>query len=167
MRQYTQDALDALIACRKAVVDPPRKEMKSERGCRRNDMTLRSEDGQHDFTVFMRVNEDFPENFSIGLDYVPREEPGSLSLVRCNGPHGQTVDEFDASRPHFSPHIHKALEANISRGIRPEKGAVMTREYASFEQALPYFLRLINVAGASEILPQHQQMDLFSKEGGL
>jgi hypothetical protein len=37
--------------------------MKLERGSWRNDMRLKSVGGGHDFRVFMRKSEDFPENF--------------------------------------------------------------------------------------------------------
>ena len=88
MKQYTQNELDDLISCEKEIYDPPKQDMREERGSRRNNMGLRSLDGSREFSVFMRINEDFPENFSIGLEYHPQEERGSICLLRCNGPHG-------------------------------------------------------------------------------
>ncbi len=69
MTTYSQQDIERLISCAKVISDPPRKEMRVERGSRRNDMRLRSQEGELEFSVFMRVNDDFPENFSIGLEY--------------------------------------------------------------------------------------------------
>ena len=68
MKTYTQTEIDELIHCPKVIMDPPRKEMRLDRGSRRNDMGLASENGKRRFSVFMRVNEAFRENFSIGLE---------------------------------------------------------------------------------------------------
>ena len=65
MRVYTQAELDDLIAAPKIITEAPKKAMRLERGSRRNDMRLRSEDESMDFTAFMRINDTFPENFSI------------------------------------------------------------------------------------------------------
>jgi len=88
MRTFTDEELKSLIACPKQVIAPPRREMRLDGKMKRNDMTLKSADGKHEFRVFMRQNDEFPENFSIGLMYLPNEEPGSFQLLRCNGQHG-------------------------------------------------------------------------------
>lgn len=92
VKKYSQGDLDELIACPKRIIEPPRKEMKSERGSLRNDMQLESLDGKFGFAVFMRINERFPENFSVGLNVVPKNEPGSFCVLRYNGPHGEHVN---------------------------------------------------------------------------
>jgi hypothetical protein len=76
-RHYSQEEIDELIACPKAVSDPPRKEMQQDRGHFRNDMRLKSTDGKFEFRAFMRRSEDFPENFSIGLAFFHRMERAS------------------------------------------------------------------------------------------
>jgi len=95
--------IDELIACAKRIVEPPKKEMQLASGHWRNDMKLQSDDGKYDFSVFMRKDEDFEENFSIGLIYKPRDIRGEIHLLRCNGPHGPHV-MFDH---HNRFHIHK------------------------------------------------------------
>lgn len=89
MKTWTQEELDALIACGKRTLDPPRKSMREESGSLRNEAMLESVDGLYTFRVFIRQNVKFPENFSVGLDFVPRDEPGSVCLLRCNGPMGR------------------------------------------------------------------------------
>ena len=85
MPTYTQREIDELIACPKRVSDAPRREMKSVGSHRRNDMKLVSSDSaERQFSVFMRQNEDFPENFSIGLKYLSAEDRGEITLLRCN-----------------------------------------------------------------------------------
>ena len=110
-------------------------------------MTLLSEDGSRNFSAFMRKNEDLPENFSIGLNYYPNDLRGEITLLRCNGPHGLYNENFafDPAHPHWDYHIHKASEQAMDAGFRADKYAVKTGAYASYEEALPYFLKRINV----------------------
>ena len=73
MDQFTKQEIEDLIHCQKKIIDPPKKEMSLADGHWRNGMNLQSEDGEHDFIVFMRKNEDFEENFAIGLIYLPKD----------------------------------------------------------------------------------------------
>lgn len=158
MKTYTQQELEALIACPKLITEPPRKEMKSDRGSLRNDMYLESVDGKMGFSVFIRINERFNENFSIGLDAHPKDEPGSFCLLRCNGPHGEHVDN---PHPHFRFHIHKAKQENIEAGLLPERFAEPTKNYGSYEEALLHFVKLTNIENAEQYLDVKRQLPLF------
>ena len=150
--------------------------MRAERGHQRKDMTLRSLDGEWRFSVFMRVNERFPENFSVGLIYDPRDEAGDLTLLRCNGPHGEhdplaTTGDYRNSpmedpQPHFGYHIHRARADVINAGLAPLKFAELTEAYASFPEALHHFLRLINIVAAEAYFPPGNQLLLFPPEEG-
>ena len=167
MKTWTQAELDELISCSKKVEDPPRKEMRSERGHQRNDMTLSSLDGKWRFSVFMRVNEEFPENFSVGLIHDPRDEPGELTLLRCNGPHGEHDNSpIEDPQPHFGYHIHRARADVINAGLSPDKLASLTDAYASFNEALHHFLRLAHIVGAEAYFPPGNQLPLFRPEEG-
>ena len=147
-RRYTQDEIDSLIGCAKTITEPPKREMKLDRGHFRNDMRLRSGDGALEFRVFMRRSEDLPENFSIGLAFLPRDGTGEILLLRCNGPHGGFNDTFDPDDPHWDFHVHRATAEMIEAGQRPEKSAVVNRDFASYEEALQYFLRTVNITDA-------------------
>jgi len=164
-RRYTQEEIDELIACPKAVSDPPRKEMKQDRGHFRNDMRLKSTDEKFEFRAFMRRSEDFPENFSIGLAFLPKDGTGELILLRCNGPHGDFNDAFDPAHPHFDFHVHRASAAMIEAGLRAEKSATVTRDFASYEEALQYFVRVANITDASSWFKDTRQRELpFAEE---
>jgi hypothetical protein len=119
-RRYTQQEIDDLIACPKLVSEPPKREMKLDRGHFRNDMRLKSTDDKLEFRVFMRRNEDLPENFSIGLVFLAKDGSGEVVLLRCNGPHGGYNDSFDPGHPHWDYHVHRAsaemIEAGKGRG---------------------------------------------------
>ncbi len=141
---YSQEELDRLISCPKKVKLSPKNKMSLERGSYRNDMSLMSSDGELEFRVFMRKNADFHENFSLGIDFKPRDGT-SLCLLRCNGPHGSFEGEPRNEKWHFFYHIHRAKIKNIEAGVRAEQGGEPTREYASFEDALPFFLKIINL----------------------
>jgi hypothetical protein len=143
---FSQDELDGLIACPKEITEPPKREMKLDGAQFRNSAKLvASNEIKGEFTIFMRQNEDFPENFSIGLKYSPQDGRETITLIRCNGKHGDFNASFDREHPHSDFHIHQASESAIEAGYAPEKVADRTSEYASFEEALQYFVKVINL----------------------
>lgn len=158
MKSYSEEEIGELISCPKVITDPPKREMRLERGSRRNNMRLRSQSDDREFSVFLRINEAFQENFSIGLEYSPRDERGSFCLLRCNGPHGEFVGSTTTS--HFRYHIHRAKAENIEGGLRAERSAEATDAYASYTHALLYFLKVINVLNAEEYFQGLSQMSL-------
>jgi hypothetical protein len=170
VKTYSQEEIDSLIACPKVITEPPKREMRTERGSRRNNMTLRSKDGDLEFSVFMRINEDFHENFSIGLNYSPRDERGTLCLLRCNGPHGDFLGYSPSPGSHFLYHVHRAKAENIEAGLRAEYGAEPAEGYASYREALVFFLKEVNVVNSGEYFPELSQpmlpLNLPEKEPG-
>jgi hypothetical protein len=142
---YTQTEIDDLIACAKSISDPPRREMKLDGAHYRNGAKLLADNTRGEFEVFMRRSEDFPENFSIGLVYHPLDQRGDITLLRCNGRHGEYNGHFDESHPHFDFHIHRASETALIDGFRAEKFAAKTSDYASYEEALRFFVKAINI----------------------
>lgn len=122
--------------------------MKLDRGHFRDDMRLKSADGTLEFRVFMRRSEDLPENFSVGLAFLPKDGTGEVPLPRCNGPHGGYNDSFDPDHPHWDSHVHRATAGMLEAGFRPEKAATVNKDFASYEEALEYFLRTTNIIDA-------------------
>ena len=61
------------------------------------------------FAIFIRRHNRFIENFSIGLRYRTSDRTlGSITLVRYNGPHGETSRDPDG---HYDkPHVHINVE---------------------------------------------------------
>ena len=165
MRTWTQAELDELISCPKQVKDAPRKDMLLDGAHQRNDMTLTSVDGEHRFLVFMRVNDRFQENFSVGLDYDPRDEPGNIPLLRCNGPHGEhDASPIDDPHPHCGNHIHRARADLLNAGSVDLKSAELTGAYASFPEALRHFLELVNLLDRETYFPAAVQLPLLPPE---
>lgn len=164
MRTYTQSELDELLRCPKVVSEPPRKDMKLEGGHKRNDMGVRSKDGKLKFSVFMRVNEALPENFSIGLEYHPADDVTSVCLLRCNGKHGPHRNQTGDGRTFNDFHVHRATEEAITAELSPEQYAEVTKEYAAYPQALAHFLKLANIRDAEKYFPEIAQADLFSTD---
>ena len=157
--QLSNQEIEELIQCPKRITEPPKKDMQLVNGHWRNDMKLQSISEMHEFSVFMRKNEDFEENFSIGLVYHPMEVRGDIHLLRCNGPHGPHV-LFDH---HDRFHIHKADSKNLDSGMRAERNAYITKEYASFQDALGYFLKKCNIMNWEQHFRDVLQRELFSK----
>jgi hypothetical protein len=164
MKEYTQAELDELITCPKEITEPPRRELRLEGSQRRNDMRLRSQGGDREYRVFMRMHDDFTENFSIGLVYLPKDGNGELVLLRCNGPHGEYNANFDPQHPHAEFHVHRASEDAIRAGFRPEKRADRTEHYASYSEALSYFLQEVNIVNAGPYFPDDRQTSLAFEE---
>jgi hypothetical protein len=160
VRVYTQGELDALIRCPKIITEAPRREMRLDGAHWRNDMIVREQSGEHEFSVFMRMHSEFSENFSIGLKYLPKDGSGEVTLLRCNGPHGEHSAQFDSSHPHAEYHVHRASEEAMSAGLRPEKIAAHTSEFASYQEALAYFLAETSVMNADEHFPNLRQFGL-------
>ncbi|MHB1462558.1 MAG: hypothetical protein ACYC1M_14820 [Armatimonadota bacterium] len=143
MPNYTNDDIVRMIGCPKRIIQQPKREMRAERGTIRNDMMLESEDGTNRFSVFMRRNEQFPENFTIGLRYLSREGQ-SFNLYRCNGPHGNHA-ELGFGHPHFYYHSHHMMADDLNSVILAERHATIESGYASYEDAIFYFLNYVNV----------------------
>jgi len=160
--KLTEEEIDQLIHCHKEITVSPKKEMFLGNGHWRNDMKVQSLDGEHDFLVFIRKNEDFEENFSIGLAYYPRDIRGEIHLLRCNGPHGP----HESFEHHDRFHIHRANPDNLASGAKAERTAYITKEYASFQDALGYFLKKCNIGDAEKYFPDALQRELFPHEGG-
>lgn len=141
---YTDADLSQLITCPKRITKPPRKDMRTEGQMLRDEMEFESLDSQHVFRAFIRQNRQFPENFSVGLDYLPKDVPGSFCLLRCNGMHGS-----NKAHPHHSNcHIHLSKADDVNAGVRVGRHIELAREYAAFRDALRYFLRTVNVQAA-------------------
>ena len=115
------------------------------------------------FSMFMRRNDDLPENFSIGLTYHANDGRPEITLLRCNGKHGIFTGSGDVTHPHWDFHIHKATELAQSAGFTAEKYGSKTAAFASYEQALQYFVKVVelSVADALKYFPDNTQGNLF------
>lgn len=157
MQTFSEQDIADLIACPKDVVDPPRREMKLEGRMKRNEMTLRSADKKYEFRVFLRQAEEFQENFSIGLIYLPHEDPGEFVLIRYNGQHGGT-----RMYPHHAIyHVHSMRSEDLNAGVKEPRIIEQTGEYGSFAEALRVFCHRINLAEADQYFPGLVQRRLF------
>lgn len=166
MSIYTNQEIDQLIACPKRMLNPPRKELKPEGAHLRQDFHLEALDETiGEFHVFLRKHAEYQENFTIGLTYRPRDGRPEVTLLRCNGAHGPYNGTIgDPGHPHWGYHIHKASEESIANSRRAESHAEPTAAYASFEQALTYFLSAVqlNREDRQTYFPGIDQLGLFS-----
>jgi len=155
---YTDEHLQSLIACRKRVVTRALKTMRMEGKQRRNDMTVESLDGLQRFHIFIRQSDEFEENFTIGLRYHAQDEARSFTLIRCNGKHGG-----QRLHPHHATfHVHRVTADDLNNGIDSERHIEETNEYASLQEALSYFFRLIELDDAESYFPGLHNQWLFT-----
>ena len=142
---YSDTEISTLIECPKVISEAPKKDFKSNGAHLQKDMRLISEGVNGDFSVFFRQSTEFPENFSIGLMYHPNDGRESITLLRCNGPHGEYNGKLDPNHPHWDFHVHKATEQAQDAGMKAERNADKVTDYAFFEEAIQYFVKLVNV----------------------
>jgi hypothetical protein len=123
---------------------------------------MTSDDGRNNFNGFILCNKFFQENFSIGLSHNPKEEKGTIVLLRINGLHGGTK-----VHPHHSYyHIHLATAERINNGLKSEGKIIETTDYSSFETAIQYFIRYIGLDITDRqkyFPPPSSQIDLNTK----
>lgn len=153
------ELINKLITEEKVITVPPKRDFKEENQHLRNDFQLTSSDGTRRYSVFMRKHKDFMENFSIGLIYHSTE--GSINLFRCNGNHGEVVVDILNPVPHFGYHTHKITAELLEKDINEPKNSALTKEYASYEQALAYFCRYVNIVDANNYFPGISQLNIF------
>ena len=110
---YTDEDLTNLIGCAKRISQAPRKKMRTEGQMLRDEMEFESLDGKHTFGVFLRQSRQFTENFSVGINYLPKDEQGSFCLLRCNGMHGG----HKVHPHHLSCHIHRSKAEDVNDGF--------------------------------------------------
>lgn len=138
---------------------------KEENNQRRCDLELEATaDGGVRLSVFIRQNTKFIENFSIGLCYHTNlKSPGTVTLVRYNGAHGESSRNPDG---HYAQsHIHRITEQEIASGSSQpqERHREITGRYDTFEQALRVFFDDFHVANYGEYFPELLQLGLFNE----
>jgi len=118
--------------------------------------------GQNEFIIFIRQNQVFIENFSIGLRCQIPSLNSSVTLVRYNGPHGQI--KRNKSDHHPEPHIHYITQEEIKSGaFNPkEKNIKITNKYTTFEEGLRAFLTDMEIVNWTEYFPELEQRRLFN-----
>ncbi len=157
----TDQAIQDLIRSPKEIKRKvPNTGYKDENNHKRCALTLQNQEGES-FWVFIRQNNNFIENYSIGLRYqTNNSELGSITLVRYNGPHGETSRSQNG---HYDkPHIHRMTATEMDSGsTQPqEKYREITNGYNTFEQALEVFFGDIGVINYLEYFPESRQMSL-------
>lgn len=163
---YTDNLILELIGCPKKVINGP-KDSGIGRGSSKIKFTLESLDGNASFGAFISRNMTFQENYSIGLFYQPRDEKGTIVLIRVNGPHGP-----NENIPHHDgPHVHLATADRINAGLKPEGKIETDVPYVTIEDAIQYFIKRINVIASDRqkhFSPPNNQIDInFEAHGNI
>ena len=136
----------------------PKKGYKVEYNHRRcNLFLIGSENNKIKFEVFIRQNQIFIENFSIGLHYQMPSLKNSVTLIRYNGPHGPI--EMNKKDHHPKPHIHYITQEEIETGaFNPRaKKIKITNKYNTFEEGLSVFFKDVEINNWQEYFPELEQ----------
>lgn len=152
--------IEYLIRCEKKVIEPPHKNFHIVGANKRNDFKVSADNDDKLFSVFLRQNIEFQENFSIGLLY--HFEGKKVLLFRVNGNHGEVVTNPLKPSPHFGYHVHKLTENEFDLGnYYDPKLHTETEAYASFDQAIVFFIRHVNIIDGLSHFPNLNQLPLF------
>ena len=110
----TDNEIQTLINTSKQIYKKePRNRYKEESNYKRCNLTLRGRENDGiNFDVFIRQNQTFIENFSIGLICKFSELSSPVQLIRYNGSH----DSRDNIIHHLKPHIHCVTQEEIQSG---------------------------------------------------
>ena len=164
----SDDEIQGLLDRSKEIVrKTPRSGYRIEAGHRRADLDVEAANGNGTalFSVFIRQNERFIENFSVGLRYRSNMAGlGDVTLVRYNGPHGDMSIHPDG---HYAkPHIHRITSVELASGSREprERDRAITDRYATLDNALRTFFDDLNVTGAQQFFPELSQGRLFDEQ---
>lgn len=133
-----------LVACPKAIWSKePSRDYRYEPSQRRCNLELTATaDSRMRFSIFVRQNLKYIENFSVGLNYHSNDRKlGLITLVRYNGPHGESSRQPDGHYAKF--HIHRITAAEIASGSREprEIHREITDRYGALEEALIAFFQ--------------------------
>ena len=161
---FTDHLIEELISCPKKITSLP-KQVKSNRGSTKLQFEMQSLDNEHDFEGFIVKNDVFQENFSIGLFYNLKAEKGGIRLLRCNGAHGGNKSVTH----HFVNHIHTVKAEDLNNGVFAERHVIITEKYATYEDALQFFVKRINLKADDRIKhfpPPSGQIQLNFADGG-
>ena len=164
----TDIEIQGLITSPKKITDKsPARSYREEHGYRRCSLTLESVDAEPErFSVFIRQNIQFIENYSIGMRYQTKNKDlGSVTLIRYNGPHGESSREEDG---HYDkPHIHRITAEEMESGsLSPQEShREITDRYTTFENALVVFFKDAGVTNWAEYFPEMNQGELFGGHG--
>ncbi len=162
----TDHKIENLIAVPKSIVSKtPARGYRDENGNNRCDLELQAvPDSDAKFRVFIRQNVRFIENFSIGLQYrTNNRRYGNITLVRYNGPHGETSRDVDG---HYAlSHIHRITAVELASGsTQPrESRREITDRYGTFEGALMIFFGDCGISGYDAYFPELLQGRLFDE----
>ena len=137
---YTNDFLDELLSCPKTITEGVRS-VPNRGGYTKKEFKMKSTDGLYDFKGFINHNDKFPEDFSCGLVYNPKEEKGKFCIIRVNGLHGG-----NKHIPHHSHcHEHRTDAEDINNGIKAERHIEEVKSYTTCEQGVQYYVKRINI----------------------
>ena len=158
-----QQIQDLISQPKRIVEKDPARGYRDEHRQRRCDLQLeRVSDGKLCFSVFVRQNLTFVENFSVGLRY-RTENPGVpiVILTRYNGPHGEFGIQPD--QHYAQPHIHRVTEVEMNSGSAhpQEKFRALTDRYSTLEECLRTFFADASVQNCSDYFPDLGQGSLF------
>lgn len=158
----TDDLLEALIHCKKEIINHPKKSMKEINNSRRNDFSAESDKSvfttPQKFEIFIRQSCEFTEDFSVGLVWRPKGYPYGIILVRFNGAHGKNRG-VEHQR---MPHIHELTLLDIQNQKYDPHQVREVKSYTNIDDAILKFMEYCNIIDWEQDFPYLLEMNLFN-----
>ena len=158
-RRYTDREIKNLCELHKSIKNPNPHWRKKPRECPTYEQRTYNVEGITEyglkcrFLVYQRMSLRDVHNYSCGIIYLP-QNGSRLTLARYNGANHKHKDI------RYKPHIHRATEAAIVAGRKPESCATETDRYNSFEGAFLCLAEDFNISGLDQ---KHYMRNLFNE----
>lgn len=152
----TDADIELLITVPKRVENPGAKEREVGKHIQK-DYRLVSDDGKHEFALFLRQSKLLPSSFSAGLRWLAKNGDAVI-LVRFNGSDHPHRNKLEGERFEFECHVHQATERYIAAGMKVESYAAPTQKYRTLNGALHSLVERCNISG---LKTQPEERDLF------
>jgi len=130
----TDEQIEHLLSTPKRATTPNAR-WKTQRGSRQRNYDLESEDGNLQFSLYLRQNLRINESYSCGLLYL-HQGGDKVTLARYNGSDHPHYNPLDGTRADCCCHIHRATERYMSIGRKAEHYAESTDRYRDLHGAL-------------------------------
>ena len=94
------------------------------------------DDFENRFEVFVRVNNEIPGDFSVGVIYRPEGYDKGIVLRRYNGNSHSHTNKIEREKIVRKFHIHEATERYQDAGYKAEDYATISTGYSTYQEAI-------------------------------
>lgn len=144
IENLTDETIQFLLKEPKTVIDKKARVTQKMKHNEKN-LTLKSQDGERTYTLFIRQSTLIENSFTCGLRL--QRKNSEIILTRYNGSDHPHTNSLEDEKFEYQCHIHTATERYIKTGQKVEKYAQKTTRYNNVEGALMCLLADCSITG--------------------